>query len=155
MILPTWIGKIVKLFRLFLLLNFRRIPGGHDVNQIGGHPGCSFELGWIFSGLRIQFVEEQALALNPNHAVQKRLKNVGDNLAAARFSNDTGGELIRRCVDVIDLDTRKTLLEAGQNARGVHLRQGRIEIERAAFGQCLLVHFIKCLGLGPTYCAKD
>ena len=120
----------------------------HDINQIGRDPGRSFKLLGICRRFGIEFFEEQSLALDTHHAVQQRLKNIGDDLAAARFGDDPGRELIRRGIDVIDLDARETLLEGGKNGRRVNLRQGRVEIERAALGQRSLINFIERLRLG-------
>jgi hypothetical protein len=82
-ILPTRIGEILELFRLFFLLHFSRVPRRHDVNQIAGDPARAFKLSGIGRRFGIKLFEKKTLILDVNQAVEKSLKNIGDYLTAA------------------------------------------------------------------------
>ncbi len=106
-IFPARLGEVFELLGFFFFLYLVRIPRGHDINQIGSHPGRSLQLVGKRCRLGVEFFEEQALILDSHHTVQQRLKNIRDNLAAAGLGDDTSRKLVRSCVDVIDLDARK------------------------------------------------
>src|SRR4030095_2413816 len=76
---------------------------------------------------------------------QGPLKNVADNPAAAGLGNRPGRKLIRRRVNVIDLDSRKALLENRKNFLSVDLSQGSVKIKGSTFLERLLVDFVQTL----------
>ena len=60
---------------------------------------------------------------------QRRLKNIAEGFAAARFRRSAGDQAVRSDVHVIELNAGITLLEYRQDFLGVDLRQGAVEVD--------------------------
>jgi hypothetical protein len=77
-----------------------------------------------------------------NDVLELGLKDISQNLAAARLCNRPRRQFIGGCVHLIHSYARKALLEYAENLGCGDLRQGTVEIDRAAFLQSSLVQFL-------------
>ena len=82
----------------------------------------------IFGGFGQRRFQQQLLVVALTHVFQRHLQHIAQGLTAAGLRNGSGKEFIGRCVNVIDFDSWKSLLEHRKNFLGVDLGQGRVEI---------------------------
>jgi hypothetical protein len=90
-------------------------------------------------------LQQKPLLLELQSVFQGSLENVAYNPPAAGLGNRPGRELIRGRVDVIDLDSRKALLENRENFLSVDLSQSSVKIKGSTLLERLLVDFVQTL----------
>src|SRR5581483_8155859 len=128
-ILPLRVGEVLELARDLVGLDEVGVPGGDDVDHVGGDPVLAAQALGIGVGLGGHALEEDALLVELLHVVGRTIEDVGERAAAAPLGHDAGRERIAGCVDVVHLDAREALLEGGQDHLSVDLRQRSVEGE--------------------------